>query len=274
MSNNRFKAQVFGQTKRFYMVVVLVLVIVAFLISAPVYISRYSNGAITGTSQVYGNRTFFRSDTTEFIFRETYRYCLQFFLIALVGGILLQEYNRLRQRSVDFKEFRKDIYKALVREYLKVKKVRWNLRCNCSNWCINFSLYKEEMDKLVEVKSQLEVIQHEIEAFRKAFTRIEGPLKKNLEEMESYLRNILKEFKAKASVMQIDDGKVNISGLEHLINFLSNEAQMDNERRGSHFTLRFRQYFRQAIEMIKKHDLVELEGREHAYFTQAGLTLR
>jgi hypothetical protein len=136
----------------------------------------------------------FVTDSTS-ISRTLFIEIFKLFFIVLIGGIVLGEYNRNRQKRIDRKNFRNEMYKMLVNTYIDLKRIRWALRTNCRNEVLPTTIYRKAVYKLIDVKSRLEFIDSQVRTDKKSFDQIKEPLLENLENMEGYLRCILKEFK-------------------------------------------------------------------------------
>lgn len=189
------------------------------------------------------------------IFKEFIKFFIQFVFIVLGGGILVQEYNRGRQKKAELKSFRKEIYKSLVEVYLKTKRIRWVLRANCKNSEVNYQLYKEEMAKIIDIKSSLEIIIHEIDSYSKPLINIKQDLDQNLKKMEDYLRELLKEFHGSPQVAD-SSGKINTITLPYysqFINSIPNDPNANNS--GSDFSSRYRTHFYSSLNLLKENEL-------------------
>ena len=190
------------------------------------------------------------------IFKEFSKNSLQGLFFGLTGAILIQEYNRRRQRMEEIIEFRKDTYDAIVAIYLRTKKVRWTLRSHMRNKAINESEYKSAIYELSEVKATIEVLIHEINANIKSFGSHATGIRTALEKMEDYLRGIIQEYN-KAN----DDKKIRA--------FVT-PADPDVHGSESDFGRNYRKHFKQGIWLMGKRQkylrddlLFELQATDH-----------
>lgn len=100
-------------------------------------------------------------------------------LVAVVGGIIVQEYNRRRERKEAINEFRKTVLRNLIQAYAGAKKSRRLLRARCrlrnqqgdeAGIEIPMSVYEEQMKSLNDIELQLEMLVHELNTFSDAFS--------------------------------------------------------------------------------------------------------
>jgi hypothetical protein len=172
------------------------------------------------------------------------------FFIVLIGGIAVGEYNRGRQKRVDRNNFRNEMYKMLVDTYIDLKRIRWSLRTNCRNEVLPTTVYRSAVNKLIDVKSKLEFIDSQIRTDKKSFTEIREPLLANLENMEDYLRHILKEFAKGPSEVE-EEKTTNVSNHECLGRFIKAGSKNNGIKEDSDFTKSYRVHFQSAISKLK-----------------------
>jgi len=117
-------------------------------------------------------------------------------LVSVIGGVLLQEYNRRRERAGALTEFRKGLLKTFVRSYADAKSCRRLLRAKCrarkpaddSPPIVELLrlTYEERMGALNDTQLELEIIIHDLHAFPGAFAK-RNELRKLVVKMENYL---------------------------------------------------------------------------------------
>lgn len=163
----------------------------------------------------------------------------QMVLIAIFGGILIQEYNRKRQNKSARNQFRKTILNELTSCYIKTKKIRRQIRAKCRGKdqarTISCSDYHKEMEQLNDIQLRLEAILIEIKSFDNAFSKAE-PLTKGFEEffkpdiisslkkMKKYLHSLIEEYE-EAQIDEIESNQVTLFDLKKLDNFNKFSAQ-------------------------------------------------
>lgn len=192
----------------------------------------------------------------------------QLILIAFFGGILLQEYNRKRERKEARNEFRKSILKELHRAYADTKKSRRILRAKCfikdSKKTLPLTDYFEEMKNINDVQLRLEVLLIEIEIYREAFSETETITDKNgntleklklwvrLKEMEEYLDSLIKEYESVLS-KHSSDNIVIIEKATALDGFMIKKEETAPNK--TPFQIGYSSKFKQFLETIKSENL-------------------
>ena len=156
---------------------------------------------------------------------EVAKSLLQFLTVGFLGtlaSLIVGEYNRQRARKDTENEFRKGMYRTLIKTYQDTKKVRRSLRaCQTMNASgqpiIPFNSYREYMLILMDSQLAFEAAVREVEMFPSAFDQPQT-LINELKRMEKYLREILKEYESlqrsrpgKSDPVEIDDGLLYLS---------------------------------------------------------------
>ena len=145
----------------------------------------------------------FQNEQTQTQFRfEGAKLLLQFIIIVLLGGILVERYNNYRDRVKAKNEFRKDLFVGMMRAYNDTKKVRRSLRAsivqnpNSSNEeeipCI---VYEQQLELLNDPQLEFEFYEMqlgEVPAFKDSFANSDA-IRKQLRCLEDYLNDIIKE---------------------------------------------------------------------------------
>jgi len=197
---------------------------------------------------------------------EVAKLTAQLMLIAFFGGILLQEYNRRRERKEARNEFRKSILKDLHGVYTDTKKARRNLRAKCSKTAtgktISPSDYREEMQNINDAQLRLEIILLEIETFKVAFsetqtTTIKGVTKElpklwfPVKKMEKCLDSLITEYENALST-NTDTQPLDCAKLKAMNQFTVKTAQMNKNNR---FKADFAEMFKDSLEILKTENL-------------------
>ena len=183
---------------------------------------------------------------------------IQLILIVVFGGILIQEYNRKRERKEALNDFRKMILRDLIRAYADTKKARRLLRAKCGPKAnaednnvgeVPYVVYEEQIHNINDIQLRLETLKHELDTFKEAFTD-ESELKSCIESMEKYLRRLVTEYE-KISATDSPRECLSISQLNHLKNFIHRNPGKEL----SPFTNDFTSIFRRSLELIQAESL-------------------
>jgi hypothetical protein len=132
---------------------------------------------------------------------ETAKIAIQLVLAGVVGGVLVQEYNRGRARRAAANEFRKQVLRSLIAAYSDVKKVRRILRAR-STRChhradrpigLPGAAYDAQMTEINDAQIRLEVLARELKVFKDLFQDMSG-LTRCIVGMEKYLKRVVSEY--------------------------------------------------------------------------------
>jgi len=178
-------------------------------------------------------------------------------LVSVIGGVLLQEYNRRRERAGALTEFRKGLLKTFVRSYADAKSCRRLLRAKCrarkpaddSPPIVELLrlTYEERMGALNDTQLELEIIIHDLHAFPGAFAK-RNELRKLVVKMENYLHALISEYEV--ALRELDDGDfIRLDRLPKLDDFI-------HGRKGSFFRQNFTSCFHKALSMIQAERLL------------------
>lgn len=182
----------------------------------------------------------------------------QLILIVVFGGILIQEYNRKRERKQALNDFRKMILRELIRAYADAKKARRLLRAKCVSKAndknedvgeIPYVVYEEQIHNINDVQLRLEILVDEIDTFKEAFTN-EVKLKEQLDTMEKYLRRLISEYEKISST----NGHLECIPLARL-NRLSHFIRRGTGTEKSQFGKEFTPVFLKSLELIRAESL-------------------
>jgi hypothetical protein len=177
---------------------------------------------------------------------EIAKYLVQLILIALLGGVLVQQYgrerdiaeqqyNRQRDKAEAVNEFRKDILSGLTRAYNDTKKVRRILKASTvlkeegsrKTYEISCTKYEEQIQKLMDPQLEYEFYKKQLDASDGVFTNTKE-VRKQLEELEGYLNYIIDEYDSKngayKKLKNQYSSSVPTKKLKMLDNFLSGDG--------------------------------------------------
>ena len=175
---------------------------------------------------------------------------------AIIGGIIVQEYNRLRERSAAINEFRKTILRNFIHSYVGAKKSRRLLRSRCrlcdgtegsdSQLEISRLAYDEQLGSLSETQLELEILVHELNTFSEAFSK-RNEIRRFIVKMESYLGTLITEYES--SLRETKDAEfIKLDRLTRLNDFI-------HGRKDSFFRKNFTQSFHSALSLIQAERL-------------------
>jgi len=173
-------------------------------------------------------------------------------IISSLGTIILQKYQAKRQQRTDFKQFKKETAKSLTDIYLKTKRMRWQLRDTCKNASISYSTYWGYIEKLIDIKTEIEVVAYKIEASNEFDSRETVAMKKELDAMESFLRTTIKEC---FSVETINDS-IQPAKCKCLQNFVRVKAKIDEiKETETPFDTGYRLPFKKLLQMLSQKSI-------------------
>jgi hypothetical protein len=187
---------------------------------------------------------------------DTAKFTIQLLLVGVVGGVLVQEYNRGRARKEAANEFRKLVMRSLIRAYSDIKEARRILRAKCvsprggtrgeEGLELPGGAYDEAMKQINGTQIDLEILLRELKVFRDAFCQA-GALTRHLTEMEQYLGNLVDEYETKRR----DYGDSNcraLSAMPAIQAFLAKRPRGD-------FQKGFGRHFQAAVAILEEERL-------------------
>ncbi|HEX5717352.1 MAG TPA: hypothetical protein VF179_14425 [Thermoanaerobaculia bacterium] len=177
-------------------------------------------------------------------------------LVAVLGGIIVQEYNRRRERSEAVNEFRKTVLRNLIHAYAGAKKSRRLLRARCRlrnqlqgddiRIEIPRLVYEEQMGSVNEIQLELEMLVHELNTFSDAFST-RNLIRGSVHKMQKYLGTIITEYEK--SLRETEDSEcIPLDKLVQLSDFV-------DVRKDSYFRRNFTGSFYSALSLIQKERL-------------------
>jgi hypothetical protein len=178
-------------------------------------------------------------------------------LVTVIGGVLVQEYNRRREQTAALNEFRKSVLKSLVRSYADAKASRRLLRAKCrvrrasSEMPVVVELpriaYEERMGSLNDTQLELEILIHDLNTFSGAFVE-RNEIRKLVGKMENYLNTLISEYEHALREASGEDC-VQLDRLPRLGDFI-------HGRKDSLFRKNFTSSFHKALSMIQAERLL------------------
>lgn len=188
---------------------------------------------------------------------ETIKLSIQLFLVVLVGGILIQKYNRSRARKDAVNEFRRATLRDLSRAYSEVKGVRRIIRAKCepipetetepASNCVPIKVYDEHIVTINKTQLELEILGRELRIIKEVFNET-NKLRSYIENMEKYLGEIISEYEAQVK-NHIGAVSIPLSELPRLRKFIAKIEDND-----SNFA-EFSDGYRYALRLIQEERL-------------------
>ncbi len=132
---------------------------------------------------------------------ELVKYLIQFSLIVIVGGILIQEYNRRRDKAKAINEFRKTLLANMTRAYLNTKRARRILKAHIiptegtGRHGIAYTVYVEQIEVINEAQLEFEFYKRQLKTYYHAFSKDNLRKLRNMAStMEKHLNEFVKEY--------------------------------------------------------------------------------
>lgn len=201
---------------------IYILIFIAFFI----FITVVFVGTSEQTKQLFGE------DPEEAF--ELFKLTYQFLLITLVGGGIALLFNQIdkerqRQHSKRLRELdqMKEMRSELLSAYNKAKLVRRQLRALYStrktidvNTDIHLENYDEQMELLSQAQLMFEVYKKAVDNKSLSFIKKPEKLSTELNKIESYLNEVLKEYQDKRKDFKGEPLMYKINSLKNLIDFI------------------------------------------------------
>ena len=183
---------------------------------------------------------------------EFVKFLIQLLIIVILGGILIQEYNRSRERIKNLNEFRKTLLTNLIQAYFKVKKARRILAANTISANSNkeeipCSVYEAQIIEIIDAQLEFENHYYQLNTFRYTFSS--ESIKKLIpkaERMEKYLNELIKEYRELKVPFSSSSPAIDTSKLPKLKDFFINS---------NNFGAKFSNYFHESFELIQSEIL-------------------
>ncbi len=118
---------------------------------------------------------------------------VKFIIIGLLGGLLIQEYNRRRDKDKALNEFRKNILNNLTRAYFKIKRARRILDGNITKNTkeISYLAYETQIKDIIDAQLEFEYLHGQLATYLFNWDELTDELTK--EDNEEKLKEFLTE---------------------------------------------------------------------------------
>lgn len=191
---------------------------------------------------------FFPENKKEELKFEFVKYLIQLSLIVIFGGILIQEYNRRRDKIKAMNDFRKTLLVSMSRAYFNTKRARRILRANIipdqitKSRGISYSVYVEQIKVVNEAQLEFEFYMDQLETYPHVFSSENTvALIRMASGMEVCLNNLVKEYE-KLKVPFDSSKVISASRLPELSAFVEKEP----------YNASFSNLFHASAELIQK----------------------
>ena len=162
---------------------------------------------------------------------EFVKLLIQLLLIGVLGSVLIQEFNRSRQKIMKKNEFRKALFDNMTRAYFKAKKVRRILKAGYikeepDKFGISYATIENQMKDLIDAQLELEFINRQVKVFSHVFKNrnVWVSLCNETKHLESYLNDIIERYeKLNPSI-----GTINISATKEFNEFIDKDKFKKN----------------------------------------------
>lgn len=198
---------------------------------------------------------------------EIVKLLVQFLLVGILGvliSLLVQNYNRHRDREVTINDLRKAVLARLIRAYSDTKQARRIIMAHRLNdgTRLTYEVYDEQMKSISQTQLALEILNHEIQTLRVYFGDRSGRIIENIGKMEKFLGDIIDEYKDSLQSVDSDPEHIPLASLPTL----GSSMGKTNE---NNFRTRFVEPYREAVATIRNQILESTSKRGAGAFTPA-----
>ncbi len=177
----------------------------------------------------------FRPAQKDSIAFEVVKILVQFLFVGVLGviiSLLVQNYNRQRDKELLVNDLRKAVLANLIRAYSDTKKARRIIMGNrLSKGMIPYRIYDEQMRSIIDTQLALEILNHQIATSHTYFGRnVKEVIIKNIEAMEKYLGQIIDEYKDSVQKFEKYPETLTFSSLPKLGSTMGREKELNNFR--------------------------------------------
>lgn len=183
---------------------------------------------------------------------EFVKFLIQLLVIVIFGGILIQEYNRRRDRKEAFNDLRKTLLANLINSYFKVKKARRILDANIVPKAgthvkeISWEVYEEQMKEIISAQLEFENHNYQLHTFPYTFSKRSIQfLRSYADVMETYLKQSIDEYQGLNIPIANQTQPIATSQLPKLGDMIDTNK----------FNKGFSNYFHSSIELIQEQIL-------------------
>lgn len=185
---------------------------------------------------------------------EVVKVLTQFLLVGVLGvliSLLVQNYNRQRDKEVLINDLRKTVLTDLITSYSNTKRARRIIMGNrLSNESLPYKTYDEQLRNIIATQLAFELITHQVMTFQTYFGENAKPIINNVTRMEKYLGGIINEYK---DVLKEQSQIPETLFLHTIPKLTSSMGQKDKE--ADDFKSEFVEPYRKAVKEIRRQVL-------------------
>lgn len=177
----------------------------------------------------------------------------QFLLVGVLGvliSLLVQNYNRQRDKDVLINDLRKIVLTDLITAYSDTKRARRIIMGNrLYGDVIPYKIYDEQIRNIIATQLALELLNHQITTFRNYFGEDVNLIVANITKMEKYLGEIINEYKDALKGQSQTPETLTLASLPKL------SSSMGKENEASNFLEKFADLYKITVEKIRQQVL-------------------
>lgn len=179
----------------------------------------------------------------------------QFLLVGVLGvfiSLLVQNYNRQRDKDVLINDLRKTVLTDLITAYSDTKRARRIIMGNrLRGGNLPYKVYDEQIKNIITTQLALELITHRIKTFPTYFGKdVKSKVIDNVTNMEKYLGEIIDEYK------DVLTEQSQIPETLKLVDLSKLNSSVSRRNEDSNFTPKFVEPYRTAVEEIRNQILI------------------
>jgi hypothetical protein len=184
---------------------------------------------------------------------EVVKVLAQFLLVGVLGvliSLLVQNYNRQRDKEGLVNDLRKTVLTDLITAYSDTKRARRIIMGNrLSNEKLPYKIYDEQIRNIIATQLAFELITHQITTHQSYFGKNVKLIISNVTKMEKYLGDIIDEYK------DVLRGQSQIPEILSLSSLPKLSSSMGKEREANNFKKEFVEPYRATVEEIRQQVL-------------------
>ncbi len=188
---------------------------------------------------------------------EIFKLLSQFFLVGILGvviSLIVQKYNRHRDKELLINDLRKTVLSNLIRAYSDAKKARRIFMANrLSEDKILYKIYDEQLKCLIDIQLSLEILIHQIKTSQIYFgPNAEVKIIDNITAMEKNLGEIIDEYKDSLKESEVIPEHIQLKNLKVMSLWVGKRNEADNFRK------KFVNTYREAVGEIRNQIWADL----------------
>jgi hypothetical protein len=184
---------------------------------------------------------------------EIVKVLAQFLLVGVLGvliSLLVQNYNRQRDKEGLVNDLRKTVLTDLITAYSDTKRARRIIMGNrLADERLLYKIYDEQIRNIIATQLAFELITHQITTHQAYFGKNVKLIISNVTRMEKYLGDIINEYKDVLKGQSQIPETLSLSSLPELSSSMGKEKEADN------FKKEFVEPYRATVDEIRQQVL-------------------